>query len=477
MWSKYKSVHYRLTFWYTLVLIIIILAFSALVYFSLRHTLIKNLDTSIQSEAEWTANLIDLLGDESDDLEEFVEDLRDSLEDLITEYSTGKWKNIQVWRSAGEVIYKSKHLDHIFSASENALERALDEKHTIETIIDPIEGSIRLVTMPAEGYKDEIYIVQVGVSFREIQQLLRQLLLILISSGIIALIASVLGGWFLARKSLKPVDEITKTAQRIGAENLSQRLEVPSTDDELSRLASTLNKMMDRLELSFRQIRQFTSDASHELRTPLTAIRGQTEVALRRDRNAEEYRQVLKSNLEEVEWMSRIVENLLTLSRNDAGEFQLDIQPIYLAELLRNFFGECKSLAETKGIEVFLDKLQDIIIPGDETWLRQMLLNIIDNAVKYTPNEGQIRLSLELDGSFAKIQIKDSGIGISQEDLPRIFDRFFRVDKARSREMCGSGLGLSIVQWIVKAHQGRIEVASKPGEGSCFMIWLPVKNG
>ncbi|MFQ6041967.1 MAG: sensor histidine kinase, partial [Candidatus Poribacteria bacterium] len=215
------------------------------------------------------------------------------------------------------------------------------------------------------------------------------------------------------------------------------------------------------------------ADASHELRTPLTVMRGQTEVTLRRKRPDEEYRQVLESNLEEMEWMSRIVENLLTLSRADAGEIQLEVRPVQLEQLLSDAYEECKALALSKNIEVFLDKAEEVAVPGDELKLRQLLLNLIDNAVKYTPEGGRVRLSLKKDGKFARLQVTDTGIGISQEDLPRIFDRFFRVDKARSREMGGSGLGLSIVQWIINAHQGRIEVDSKLGEGSCFTVWLP----
>jgi two-component system OmpR family sensor kinase len=461
-----KSIHFRLTSWYMLVLMTILVAFSIVVYFSLAHSLNRNIDASIQSQAEWIAGVLDMI-DEGIDFEEFKEDL--------TEHASGREKDqyIQIRQGIGEVLYHSGQLSHVLNASEEALRRVLSNKRTLETVEDPIEGTLRLVTLPVEDDGEIIYAVQVAASFKEVQRVLRQLLFILLSSGLVAVIVSFFGGQFLARKALRPVDEITRTAKKIEAENLSQRLAVPPTEDELSRLASTLNEMIDRLERSFRQIRQFTADASHELRTPLTGMRGQTEVALRRERTAEQYRQVLESNLEEMEWMSRIVQNLLTLSRTDAGEIQLDIHPLQLQKLIKDAFEECRALAGAKSIEVFLDKAQEVTIPGDETRLRQMLLNLIDNAVKYTPQGGQIRLSLETDGAFAKLQVKDTGIGISQEDLPRIFDRFFRVDKARSREMGGSGLGLSIVQWIVNSHHGRIEVITKLGEGSCFTVWFP----
>ena len=305
----------------------------------------------------------------------------------------------------------------------------------------------------------------------------------LLGSGIVVLMMA--AGWkrFLIRKSLQLLDEIATTAQKIDAENLSPKLvatsgaqrprfEVPPTGDELSRLASTLNDMIDRLERSLRQIRQFTADASHELRTPLTVIRGQTEVILRKERAAEEYRQVLESNLEEMEWMSRIVDNLLTLSRADVGQLQIEVNPVQLKRLVLEAYEECNVLAGEKKLSVCLDKIEEALVYGDEMWLRQVLLNLIDNAVKYTPEGGKIWLSLEVDGGYAKLTVRDTGIGIPEEDLPRIFNRFYRVDKARSRQIGGSGLGLSIVRWIVNAHKGHVEVTSRLGEGSCFTIWL-----
>jgi len=466
---SFKSIHFRLTFWYMLVLMIVLLTFSTLVYFSLAHSLYSTIDDSIQAQAEWIADILSVMEEEVD-IDEFKADL--------SEHGYGKEKDqyVQIRQGNGEVIYKSEQLSHVIQSSEESLQRALINESYLETVADPFYGNMRIVTLPMEDEGKLIYFVQVVASFKQTHRILHRLLFILLSSGIIALSASVIGGRFLAQKALKPVDDIIETTKKIEAENLGQRLDVPPTKDELSRLASTLNEMIDRLEHSFQQIRQFTADASHELRTPLTVMRGQSEVTLKRDRSAEEYRQVLESNLEEMEWMSRIIENLLTLSRTDAGEIQLQINSVQLEQLLNGIYEECRLLASAKGIEVFIDKIQDVTIFGDEMRLWQMLLNLIDNAVKYTPDGGQIQLSLEAYSEFAKLQIKDTGIGISQEDLPHIFNRFFRVDKVRSREIGGSGLGLSIVQWIVNAHHGRIEVTSKLGEGSCFTVMLPLKN-
>lgn len=468
---NFRSIHFRLTFWYVLVLAFILLAFSILVYFSLAHSLNRDIDITVQAQAEW---IVGLIGSTDNEIE-FVD--FDELTDELTQNSTGSKKNlyIQIRQGTGNVIYHSDQLDHDLISSKESIQRAVQNKSTIETIIDPSIGRVRLVTMPV---KDEeiIYLVQVGADFKGVHSVIRRLLSILIGSGVIALMAAIFGGRFLMQKAMKPVDEITKTARKIEAENLNQRLVVPPTGDELSQLASTLNEMIDRLEHSFRQIRQFTADASHELRTPLTVMRGQVEVTLRKERPIEEYRQVLESNLEEAEWMSKIVENLLTLSRADAGEITLEAKSVSLGQLLEDAYEECKILAEIKNIQVFLDKIQKVEVIGDELRLRQLLWNLIDNAVKYTLAGGKIHLSLETDGVFAKLKVEDTGIGISQEDLPRIFDRFFRVDKARSREMSGSGLGLSIVRWIVNAHKGHIEVVSRLGEGSCFTVLLPLDS-
>ncbi|MFQ6044500.1 MAG: HAMP domain-containing protein, partial [Candidatus Poribacteria bacterium] len=287
---NFKSIHFKLTLWYVLVLMAILLAFSVLVYFSLTHSLNRNIDTSIQSQAEWIASFLEAMNDKVD---------LEALSDELREHSTGREKvqYIQIREGLGGVVYHSEQLDHVILASEEALRRAKNNKHTLETIIDPMYGVLRLMTMPVVEHKKMIYLVQVGEAFKGVRRVAHQLFFILLGSGIIALTVAVFGGRFLVRKALNPVDEITRTAKKIEAENLSQRLEVPPTGDELSRLASTLNEMIDRLERSFRQVRQFTADASHELRTPLTVMRGQTEVALRRERATEEYRQVLESNL------------------------------------------------------------------------------------------------------------------------------------------------------------------------------------
>jgi signal transduction histidine kinase len=277
----------------------------------------------------------------------------------------------------------------------------------------------------------------------------------------------------------------------ITSKNLNQRIEPLKVRDEISRLIETFNEMISRLDRSFRQVKQFSTDASHELKTPLTILKGEVEVALRKERGPREYEQILKSNLEEINRMSQIVEDLLLLSKADSGEIRLNREDMNLTEVLNEVVAQVNLLAKSKnlGIET-ANHHEEIHIFGDPLRIRELLLNLIENGIKYTEEGGSIHILLTKDtlvqdgkqsdraqgeqAEFVKIIVSDTGIGIAKEDQERIFDRFFRVDKARSREQGGSGLGLSICKWIVKAHRGEIEVESELGKGSSFIVKLPI---
>jgi heavy metal sensor kinase len=301
---------------------------------------------------------------------------------------------------------------------------------------------------------------------------------------------AILGGQFLAHQALKPVDNITQTARMITSQNLNQRIPPPKVKDEMSRLIETFNEMISRLDQSFRQVKQFSSDASHELKTPLTILKGEVEVTLRKERTSQEYQQTLKSNLEEINRMSQIVEDLLLLSKADTGEIRLNKEDINLTEILNEVVTHMNMLAKSKRLRLSTSNHQDIHIFGDALRIRELFINLIENGIKYTEEGGSIHIILakeyeffarnqsdwaeEEKGEFAKIIVSDTGIGIAEEDYERIFNRFFRVDKARSREEGGSGLGLSICKWIVEAHQGEIKVESELGKGSSFIVKLPL---
>jgi heavy metal sensor kinase len=290
----------------------------------------------------------------------------------------------------------------------------------------------------------------------------------------IALAASIFGGLALANRALRPVADITTRAQRITAENLDQTIPVRNAGDELGRLSSTINDMIRRLHDSFAHVRQFSADASHELRTPLTIMRGEIELGLRSPKSPEEYRELLESTLEEIMRLTTIVDNLLTLDKADQGTAQAAFSEVDLQGLVEELYEDTELLAARKGITIQLRTSTPITIVGDRGRLRQLFLNLVDNAIKYTPDGGGVSLALERHNGSAVFEVSDTGVGIAEEELGRIFDRFYRVDKARSRELGGSGLGLSIAKWIAELHRGTITVRSEPRRGSTFTVTLPI---
>jgi heavy metal sensor kinase len=283
----------------------------------------------------------------------------------------------------------------------------------------------------------------------------------------------------LARQALRPVDRMTRIADRIGGGDLSERVPVPPHQDEIGRLAVTINQMIARLQAAFERQRQFSADASHELRTPLSVIRADLEIALRRERTIPEYQAVLTSTLEETVRLSRLVEDLLLLTRADVGRVELECQPVNFSTLGREVVEYLQPLAAQRRqtLTWTSDAPHDLVLPADPNRLRQMLINLIDNAVKFTSEGGEIALSLTEESGQALLRIRDTGRGIPTEDLPFIFDRFFRRSAMTSdRSAPGTGLGLSIVRWIVEAHGGSIDVVSRLGEGTEFLLRLPLAD-
>ncbi|MFM8392525.1 MAG: sensor histidine kinase, partial [Acidobacteriota bacterium] len=292
----------------------------------------------------------------------------------------------------------------------------------------------------------------------------------------IALVLGGVGGLIIANQALHQVDRIRQTAEQINAGDLTERVPLPARMDEIGRLASTFNQMISRLQAAFDRQKQFTSDASHEMRTPLAVMRGDIEITLRRQRSVEEYQAVLNSTLEEIVRLSRLVEDLLLLTRADIGKVELQCRPVSLTRLCRDLIDYIAPLARQQGQVLFLrlPEGDDLVINADESRLRQLLLNLIDNAIKYTNPGGRIELSLERVEDRVVIKVVDNGRGISAEDLPRIFDRFFRRAKmAGEPSVPGAGLGLSISKWIVDSHGGKIDVRSVPGEGTEFIVTIP----
>lgn len=308
----------------------------------------------------------------------------------------------------------------------------------------------------------------------EVQTELRKWLLLLAAGLPLVVLLAVAGGSVLVKRALTPVDRIAASAERISSRNLGERLPVAQTGDELERLSIALNHMIKRLEEALEHSRRFMADASHELRTPLTALRGELESLLPAPQLSAEWRERLGSALEEVDRLSGIVEGLFAISRLDAGEAAAEWVPFDLAQLAAGTADQMALLAEDKKIRVTCTGNGGVWVEGDRARMKQVVVNLLDNAIKYTPEGGDVTLKWEAADNKAVLEVADNGIGIPPEALSRVFDRFFRVDKARSRELGGAGLGLSIVKSICTAHHGRVEAISKPGQGSRFRIELPL---
>ena len=293
---------------------------------------------------------------------------------------------------------------------------------------------------------------------------------------LLVVLASLLGYW-LGGRALAPVNLIIQSAKEVGVQSLSRRLELPHAKDELRRLTETLNAMLDRIESSVKRITQFTADASHDLRTPLSLIRTNAELALRRPRTENEYRATLARILAASEESAQLIDHLLTLARADAGATQLNLELVSLVPVLRDTCQQARLWAQAKGLD-FQDSLptEGPVLHMDAPAMERLLLTLLDNAVKYTSAGGTVRLRAYSDERHAIVEIADSGIGIADSDLPHIFDRFYRADQARSREVPGSGLGLAIARWIANGHNATIEVESSLGNGTLFRVRVPLAD-
>ena len=315
---------------------------------------------------------------------------------------------------------------------------------------------------------------QFGIFIDERDAPLRQLILWLAGSAVIALVLAWLGLNYVIRQWSAPLAALSETARKVNLGNLSrQRLFAPPDAPELAQLANTFNDLLDRVEAAHVSQHRFVADASHELRTPLTILRGEIEVALRRPRSPEEYAEVLQSSREEIERLSRLAENLLTLARADAGDALVRREPVNVADVAREVCGKLSTLSEQRKVPLACEAPDAAVISGDAVALAQIVFNLAENALRYTPAGERVTVSVAAREGEVVVEIEDQGSGIGAEHLPHLFERFYRVDKARSREFGGVGLGLSIVKTLAEAHGGRVEVRSEVGKGSTFTVRLP----
>jgi len=466
-----RSIRFRLTFWYALTLAVILAASALFSYQYYSKTLSQQIDLDLLEIAKQIA---------AAHVEHAAQGAVDAAccEMMQERVHRGNWDAFIVLRGPNlQAVCASDNLrSGTLEFGAVAMQQVRWLNPHMETVDADGEMPLRLLSSPLKHGKQLLGVVQVARDLGPMRQTLGELRLVFSLVGPFAVFWLCLGCWFLADRLVAPIIDATGSAREINADNLSRRLPSTSHRDELGQMVGTLNQMLERLESAFRRVRQFSGDASHELRTPLTILRGETEVALRWAKKPEEFRDMLRSNLEEIDRMERIIESLLVLSKSEAGELTLELKAFSLSDLVQALYLQAQTLGETKHIAVNLrvEVDEELSIRGDELRLRQMLLNLIANGIKYTDDGGSLELALLREGDMARIDVSDTGIGIPYEALPHVFDRFYRVDKARNRMDGGSGLGLSIVKSIAEAHGGRVSVQSTLGRGSTFSVLLPL---
>lgn len=464
------SIKFKFTVWYLLILALLLVCLSMGIYAYLSRSLYRSLDNALVLRTEQLRNVGNILETMT----------QGSFEEKIGEVV------VFFYERDGEVYALSRR-DVDVTLDKKLVTSSIDGRSDFQTVMVDAVGEMRFYIVPFRAERPvmmrsrpmmPVFSVQsaalaVGRSTEEIDHALDGLVKTLLMSVPLALVVAGAGGIFLARRALKPVEQIADTAREIGETDLSRRIAV-NTRDELGRLASTLNQMIERLERAFKRQREFTGDASHELRTPLSVIQAESTLALQKARSPDEYRASLESIARETEHMSRIIEQLLVLARADSGMDSIAFVKTDLNELLRDVSEDCALLSRQKGLEMEADLKDSLIVRGDRGLLRRLFLNLVDNAVRYTPKGGKVSLESVARDHMAVVSIRDTGIGIPAEHLPYVFERFYRVDKARSRSEGGSGLGLAICKQIADLHGGQIQVESREGEGSVFRVLLPL---
>jgi len=461
-----RSLKTRIAVWYIALSTAILIGFGLVVYLNVTHRLRQERRDVVTGYAERIRSFA-MAQSRKNEEDHFIHefDERFSLK-LEREY-------LQISTPDGAILYLSPNLKTRPLPFKPEL--TAEGQPKLQTAEAFAERQPVLMTVVPVVVKGETELVTIAASLVAVEETERRLLLTLLLAAPVAVLTALAGGAFLARRVIKPVEQMAATAQQITAQNLNERIKLTQADVELERLAESFNQMITRLENSFNQVRQFTADASHELRTPLTILKGETQLALDGHLNPDEYRHVLRSRMEELERMARIVDDLLILSRADSQVAELDFQIVDLSDLVIESCEQLRHCAEAGQLSLIVENVEPIEVIGDSLRLRQMFRNTLENAIKYTPEGGEVRVQLRPEGDDrSRLIITDTGIGIPAADLPRIFDRFYRVDKARSRERGGSGLGLSIVKWVVDAHSGTISIESEAGKGTLVTILLPL---
>ena len=468
---NHRSLVFRLGAWYTLLLSATFVLVGAGTFYALQHYLRSNLRDSLsRRSAQVEQILTQAAADVPNATIAWEIDTR-----VAPEFNN---RFVRVTRVPDTPIYRSgPPADRSFEPSAVnvvALPNAPGIAAPVTTIVKDQRLMIRSTLLNAVSGD---YLVELGVSFASIDEVLNRLLDLLALLLPVLIVCAAGGGYLLVSRALRPVDVLSQTAEQMSLQNLTLRVPVARSGDALERLSISLNNMLGRLRDSVQTSRRFLADASHELRTPLTVIKGELQELIHESHLSEsDVRERVGSVLEEVARLEHLVSGLLVLSRLDAGDIQVEWVDVDLAELASSTAEQMRLMAEDRGIEIDLSALQKAVIRGDRARLKQIIVNLIDNAIRFTPRGGAVALRTAADDSGSVLEISDTGIGIPPSSIPYVFDRFFRVDDARSREDGGAGLGLSIVRSICTAHGAEIGVESRLESGSCFRVTFPWRS-
>ena len=461
-----RSIRARLITLYAVTLTLIFLCFGGYTYWGFKVYLIRSLQQTLFRRAHQIAGTI--LIEIPDKGEGYVgSEIQARYAPELNE------RIIRVTDETGRTLYASKYADLLASPVPVPRARIDSETDPInrEEMVD--KARFQIVTIGHRLEDGHSYVVEVGGPENGIFNALDGLLKTLALGFPPFLVLTSVGAYILIGRALSPVEELVGSAERITSQNLSRRLPVPETGDEVERLSLALNRMIQRLDEAFQLTNRFTGDASHELRTPLTIMRGELEALLQEGKLGEDQAAQVSSVLEEVERLTQIVEGLLLMSRLEAGDTRISKKPVDLAHLVSSTAEQMMPLAEAKDIALICEAGPAVMVEAHEIRLKQVIVNLLDNAIKYTPEKGKITVRVWDESQWTLLEVRDSGIGISPEALPHVFERFYRSEQPQARKAQGTGLGLSMVESIVEAHAGKVTVESRENEGAIFRVRLP----
>ncbi|MCE0524199.1 MAG: ATP-binding protein [Methylacidiphilales bacterium] len=462
-----RSIRARLITLYVVTLSLIFVCFGGYTYWGFKQYLLRSLQQTLTRRAHQIASTI--LAEMPQKGESYVSS------EIQARYAPElNERIIRISDQSGRIIYASQNAGVLSKPPSVSFVGTNMETKPVHREEMP-QGEERLQVV-AIGYRlsnGAPYIVEVGTSENDVFSALDGLLLTLLLGFPVFIGLTSVGAYVLLGRALRPVDQIVRSAERITLQNLSQRLPIPDTGDEVERLSLALNRMIQRLDEAFQLTTRFTADASHELRTPLTIMRGELEALLQEERLSEDQSSQIESVLEEAERLTQIIEGLLLMSRLEAGESQMSKDPINFADLVSTTVEQMTPLAEDKSVALVCEAARDVTVEANEVRLKQVVVNLLDNAIKYTPEGGKITVRVLGEPSWAILEVSDNGIGISEEALPHVFERFYRSEQIQARKARGTGLGLSMVLSIVEAHAGKVEVESRENEGATFRVRLP----